>query len=100
VQRDADPRATPREVGLTVTCVAALLLAAFTAGDGYFTAKHFHHPAESAATAVAVLLLYQAPVLGWLVWERRRTAAADGKSVLRGASAATLAAAAAPAFAS
>ncbi|KAI8464008.1 MAG: hypothetical protein J3K34DRAFT_493343, partial [Monoraphidium minutum] len=59
-------RVSGREVGLSVAMVGALVLAGLTAADMYYTAKHFHHPVESLATAVAAFALFQAPVMLWL----------------------------------
>lgn len=44
VMRHSQPRVTLREVGLTLSFVAALCLVVFTSVDMFFTAKYFHVP--------------------------------------------------------
>ncbi|KAF6255374.1 hypothetical protein COO60DRAFT_1702850 [Scenedesmus sp. NREL 46B-D3] len=58
------------EVALALLFVVALSLYLFTAADMYYTAKYFHFPLESFSTTVLVFIMFQLPVVLWLVRQR------------------------------
>lgn len=63
-----------RGAGALVAIGAGLTtLSALTLGDGYFTARYFHHPSESLTTAAVVTLFFFLPVGAWLWRERAKT---------------------------
>lgn len=63
------------EVFLTLLLVLALFLYLFTAADMYFTAKYYHFPLESITTTVLVFIMFQCPMLVWMIRRRQRVAA-------------------------
>ncbi len=54
--------------------VTSMLLLVFVYGDMYCTARWYHSPAESLVALAAGAVLFQGPVVAWLVRRARKPA--------------------------